>query len=346
MSSCRFAGWIEPYVDGELIPEHTVEFEDHLPNCPTCRAELDGERVYRRSVADCVREELVLRPEFVERLSRQLAEVSRERVCRRRGARASGIPESALTVRSILPLSVAAAAALVFAQVESSNHRSEARDVIEVERASVTRAGSGEHRDTLASVESFLDDLTEAYKNPEVVELGADQDPLSEREAVEVAEPSPVRAAKLAGLPAQAEGRDGKTGRRAAPRPELSSEELGALFDDRDPSKLKIFIEPPELSSLGAVWEGGQRRHSRHQGQLTSWYYRVGEHRVVVSAYDSRRVPLRVLLEPRVARNKPVFVGTRGGYAVAAFDHQGIGLAATADLSPHETAELVAAAVH
>ncbi len=345
MTSCRFAGWIEPYVDGELIPEHTVEFEDHLPSCPVCCAELDGERVYRRSVAESVRENLEIRPDFVARLESQLMEVHRERGRRQRVARAAGVPESALTIRSILPLSMAAAAALVFAQMESTNHRSNTRDAVEVERASAATTGPGEHRDTLASVESFLDDLTEAYKNPEAAELLADGAELLGGEEMEASSPSPAPPTKLAASPSRSGARDVKAARRAPSGTELSAEELGALFDHRDPSKLRIFIEPPELSSLGAVWEGGQRRHSA-QGQMTSWYYRVGEHRVVVSAYDSRRVPLRVLLEPRVARNKPVFVGTRGGYAVAAFEHQGIGLAATADLSPHETAELVAAAVH
>ncbi len=104
-------------------------------------------------------------------------------------------------------------------------------------------------------------------------------------------------------------------------------------------------IQPPEFRSLGGVWEGWEQRRTG-PGRVASLHYRFGGHRVVVWVYDSQRLPLRAVLEPHVARNRPVFVGMHRGFSVAAVEDHGLGYAATTDLPTAEAAELVAAAVH
>jgi hypothetical protein len=47
-------------------------------------------------------------------------------------------------------------------------------------------------------------------------------------------------------------------------------------------------------------------------------------------------------LKPRVVRDRPVFVGTRRGYSIAATEKRGVGYAVATDLNTMESAELVA----
>jgi hypothetical protein len=306
MSSCpRYCGWVETYMDGELLPEHVVEFEDHLADCLHCCEEIRFEEARRASTKRAVQETVRISPEFLARVRAAMQEASAEECCAPRGPHKSaakdrgGLPPGALGWRAVVPLSVAAATALVFAQVQN-DRRDPATAVMELSKRHVSMSSTAT-TDTMASVEEFLDDLTQYYSHAE--------------------DPLPVGTVPM-GAPVS----------NKMPRAQLLPD-------------VGLPLQPPELSMVGAVWEGGHLRQSR-QGRTTNWHYRVGDHRVVVSVYDSRQVPLRVLLEPRVARNQAVFVGTRGGCAVAAVESNGMGLAATTDLSPLETAELVAAAVH
>lgn len=309
MNPCpRYGGWVETYVDGELLPEHVVEFEDHLGDCSHCCEGIRFEEARRQSTRRAVQSAVAITPEFQARLR---AAMDQARSCepevprllpRHAGKDRGGLPPGALGWRAVIPLSVAAAAAMVFAQVQNEGRKD--APLAEVDMSMVPRRvslASTATTDTMTSVESFLDELTQYYSHAE--------------------HPFATGTLPVAVSASQ-----------RMPRNQLLPEVAAPL-------------EAPELSALGAVWEGGHLRQSR-QGRTTNWHYRVGGHRVVVSIYDSQRVPLRVLLEPRVARNKAVFVGTRHNYAVAAVESNGVGLAATTDLTPYETAELVAAAVH
>lgn len=111
------------------------------------------------------------------------------------------------------------------------------------------------------------------------------------------------------------------------------------------PTLAGFSMSAPEMQSVRGVWEGWSQPRSRNW-RATSLHYRLGDHRVVVWVYDSQRVPLRIMLEPRVAKNKPVFVGIHEGYSVAAVESHGVGYAATTDLSTSEAADLLASAVH
>jgi anti-sigma factor RsiW len=319
MTGCdRFGGWVETYVDGELLPEHVVVFEEHLIFCDTCHEAVRFERALRQSTQRATRVATEVSPEFEARLrAAMVAQCHSKSIGRDR----TGVPSGALGWRSVIPLSVAAAAALVFAQVQ--NERKDGPTLMDVSgsrQLATTNAGAG--TDTMTSVEEFLDDLTQYYSHSKDSWDGIDEEEMVPSVVVNPSVTSPSVVSRV-----------------------VSRSTVKRHPDARWMMDRGVPLEPPELSSLGAVWEGAQLYKSR-QGSTTNWHYRVGDHRVVVSVYDSRRVPLRVALEPRVARNKPVFVGTRGGCAVAAVETNGIGFAATTDLSPLETAELVAAAVH
>ncbi len=104
-------------------------------------------------------------------------------------------------------------------------------------------------------------------------------------------------------------------------------------------------VPSPSLRDYGAEWVGGAVVPVRnHQQRAALMRYRLGNQRITVYLYDASKYPLRARLEPRVVRDRPVYVGQRQGYTIAAAEKQHVGLAATANLDGNETAELVAAA--
>jgi hypothetical protein len=104
-------------------------------------------------------------------------------------------------------------------------------------------------------------------------------------------------------------------------------------------------VPAPSLRKYGARWEGGAVVPVRnHENRAALMRYRFGDQRITVYLYDSSKYPLRARLEPRIVRDRPVYVGQRGGYSIAAAERKHVGIAAAADLDDYETAELVAAA--
>jgi len=115
-----------------------------------------------------------------------------------------------------------------------------------------------------------------------------------------------------------------------------------------EPSQLLRFdrtvgvpVRLPSLQQYGAHWIGGSIVPVRNQ-RAASLRYKLDGHRVTLYVYDSHRFPLRVMLEPRVVRNVPVYVGNRHGYSIAAVEREGVGYAVASDLNDRESAELVA----
>ncbi len=98
----------------------------------------------------------------------------------------------------------------------------------------------------------------------------------------------------------------------------------------------------PELNRFGARWQGGSVVPVKN-APAASLYYHIDGHRFTVYVFDAERVPLqRTNLKPRVVRDRPVFVGTRRGYSIAAVENRGVGYALATDLDTLESAELVA----
>lgn len=99
----------------------------------------------------------------------------------------------------------------------------------------------------------------------------------------------------------------------------------------------------PELNRYGASWQGGSVVPVKN-APAASLYYHIDGHRFTVYVFDAERVPLQRtnVLKPRVVKDRPVFVGTRRGYSIAAVENRGVGYALATDLDTQESAELVA----
>jgi len=99
----------------------------------------------------------------------------------------------------------------------------------------------------------------------------------------------------------------------------------------------------PELNRYGASWQGGSVVPVKNQ-PAASLFYHIDGHRFTVYVFDAERVPLQKtnVLKARVVKDRPVFVGTRRGYSIAAVENRGVGYALATDLDTQESAELVA----
>jgi hypothetical protein len=297
---CSFSRWTESFLDGELSPEHTVDFENHFPSCELCNTKLKFERAYRVSTRRAVRSAAQPSTAFEARLRAVLAQ-ERAKQEQERPSTALSTPialapvvpipnappaHRPLSWRSIAPLSVAAAAALAFAALRGETAPNGHASVL-------AAAGVGQNpsarTDTMQKVREFLDQLATENEHNHYAAL-----------------PGPF-------IP-----------------PDAQNVVRGQRFT------------PPRLETAGAVWEGYQPRQVPLQGRVSSWHYRIGNHRVLLWVYDSKKLPLRAVLEPQIARNQPVFVGTHHGRAVAALERNGVGYAATTTLPPAAAAELVA----
>jgi hypothetical protein len=310
-AACHHSRRTETYLDGELSPENTVDFEEHLSDCCACQTKLKFEQALRFSLRRTTRVATYPSEGFEAKLRSLMAEARDAEDPHTRTAvppiappdvsKSASIPTPhprPLSWRAITPLSVAAAAALVFAAMRNEPDGAVSRHV----PASVA-GNSVASKDTMQTVRDFLD------------QLAADTEHNPEGSAAMVEESEPV------------------------------------FVSSRPPAIINVSSSRrwplPKFDSLGAIWEGLHYRNLAPQGRVPSLHYRVGGHRVLLWAYDSERVPLRVLLEVNVARNHPVFVGTHHGLTVAAVEHRGQGFVATTDLSPSEAAEfVVTAAVH
>lgn len=304
--ACRLSRWTETYLDGELSPEHTVDFEDHLSGCCICQSRLKFEQALRFSMRRTVRVATYPSPDFESRMRAKLAAardteavtVETLRQPKKAGPIAAPLHAKPLTWRSIAPLSAAAAAALMFAALRNEPTELIAGSTVAASTTGTTVAS----KDTMQTVREFLDQL--AADGEHHPELAASVD--------------------LDGEPAF-----------LASRPP-------SVINVGDKRRWPL----PNLDGLGGwTFEGFHYRNLALHDRVPSLHYRIGGHRVLLWAYDSERVPLRAVLQAQVARSRPVFVGTRHGLAIAAVENGNHGLAITTDLSTSEAAELAVAAV-
>jgi anti-sigma factor RsiW len=307
---CSFSRWTESYLDGELSPEHTVDFENHLSACPCCTTKLKFDRAVRLSTQRAIRGNSQPSSAFEAKLRAvMMAERVREQteavqgVASQRTATStpfavvsadSSANEPAhrpLSWRAIAPISIAAAAALAFAALRGEPTLGSGQVLASNSGSELSRT------DTMQTVREFLDQLAEDSEH-------------------------------------NSRNDDWRTPYRLPLSLPLVADSINVVHGQR--------LTPPRLENAGAFWEGYHLRQVPVQGRVSSWHYRVANHRVLLWVYDSKKLPLRAVLEPRVAHNQPVFVGTHRGRAVAALEKNGFGYAATTDLPQTQAAELVA----
>lgn len=108
-------------------------------------------------------------------------------------------------------------------------------------------------------------------------------------------------------------------------------------------------VRRPAVFQLPGSRFNGARIHALREQRAALLQYTVGgSHRVTVYVFDPRVVPMSraAALQARVIEERPVYVGKRGGYSVAAMERSGIGYALATDLDDNESANLVLAASH
>jgi len=104
-------------------------------------------------------------------------------------------------------------------------------------------------------------------------------------------------------------------------------------------------VRRPAFQPFVASFNGARVHAMRDQRAALLQYTVEGKHRVTVYVFDPRAVQLRATrLEPRVVRERPVYVGKLRGYSVAAAEKSGVGYALATDLDDDRSAQLVLAA--
>jgi anti-sigma factor RsiW len=107
-------------------------------------------------------------------------------------------------------------------------------------------------------------------------------------------------------------------------------------------SEVGVPVKLPNFKAFGASWEGLSVVPVSNQ-RAASLRYRIAGHRLTVYVYDAARVPVRSMLQQRLVRDEPVYVGSRHGVSIAATERRnGVGYAVATDLNKDESAELVA----
>lgn len=99
----------------------------------------------------------------------------------------------------------------------------------------------------------------------------------------------------------------------------------------------------PELQQYGARFLGASIVPVE-RSRAVSLRYHLGEHRVTVYLFNPQTVPVRSVqdLQLRVIGGRPIFVGMRNGYSIAALEQRGVGYMIATDLDDLESAELLA----
>jgi len=107
-------------------------------------------------------------------------------------------------------------------------------------------------------------------------------------------------------------------------------------------SEVGVPVKLPNFKPFGASWEGLSVVPVSNQ-RAASLRYRIAGHRLTVYVYDAARVPVGSMLQQRVVRDEPVYVGSRHGVSIAATERRnGVGYLVATDLNKDESAELVA----
>lgn len=101
---------------------------------------------------------------------------------------------------------------------------------------------------------------------------------------------------------------------------------------------------PPELERHGATWLAATPV-TLGEERAAALAYRVAGHRCTLFLYDDARLPVRRsrYLAAHAVDQRPVFVGKRRGYSLAAVERRGLGYAIASDLDLATTARLAAA---
>ena len=162
-SPCRrSAALMDPFLDGELSADRSVEVEQHVADCDCCREHLMLGQAMRMSLQRVAREDAQPSAEFAARVARALGQ-ERERQEGRRERRVLDERSRPLSWRFIVPVAAAAGLTLVWGASELDRGQ----------RARVDHPMSTSTPTVTASVDELIDDLVSYHaqaRDPEVTE--------------------------------------------------------------------------------------------------------------------------------------------------------------------------------
>jgi hypothetical protein len=104
-------------------------------------------------------------------------------------------------------------------------------------------------------------------------------------------------------------------------------------------------VRRPAFQPLGMRFNGARVHAMRERRAALLQYTMEGNHRMTVYVFDPRAVVMHAThLQPRLVRERPVYVGKLRGYSVAAAEKSGVGYALATDFDDDRSAQLVLAA--
>lgn len=277
----RFEFALSAYVDGELDPDHAVDLEAHIIQCPACFGQVKLLRALRVSLkraklsAGC--------PDALR--ARVAAAIAHERA-REEAARRAAQPEvRPRLIPKRYAAALAVAAGVVFT-VGVVRQKPADPELVTAKKTSVDTS--------TPSVEVLLDDLVTQHAQP---------------------------------LP-----------------PETTNPEDLPRFDPF----VGVPVRRPAFKSLPVNFMGARVHTMRDRRAALLQYVVRGNHRVTVYLFNSRALPVQKaqpILQPRVVRERPVYVGKINGYSVVAAEDSGVGYALASDLPDDLSTQLVLAAM-
>lgn len=128
------------------------------------------------------------------------------------------------------------------------------------------------------------------------------------------------------------------------PAPEMTNPDDLRRFD----LDVGVPVRRPALPTFDAQFKGARLYMSR-EGRAALLQYTVkGDRRVSLYVFDPRAVPMMSSpsLNRRVVADRPVYIGKRGGYSIAATERGGVGVALASDLDDEESSRLALAAIN
>ena len=327
MTNCReLCAALDAFVDGELAVDRAVDVECHLSNCVTFAQRVRFERAFRSSIKNVVREEIGTAEALRQRLANVLvAERNRQSTHACTSATVQG-RAATLTLVPAAPTPQHAA-----------RQRPQVRRVAEKTESS-TWGSLAQHRGAMRW--RTLLPLA-AVAAGAIVYAGSRNQPAAPSSWNHV-RASDLRLSELDSY------LDLMVNRHHAARQQPQSIRF---FHEHDERLVPPFKLPPiQDTRLVNFGNATAFRPSYQPGagtvfRGTSSAYEVRGHRVTFFAYEAAAAPLRARLEGHSIRGHVVYSGKRRGYSVATVEDGPVGYAMTSDLSPLESAELIASAV-
>lgn len=312
---CRVSRSIGAYADGELEPSRSVEVEQHLAVCRSCRDEVELIASMRKSLRRSA-----TRAGASASFAERMAAVAALEIAKSPAHAAPGESVEAQSPRGVAPLregaesgprlrarlswavtvAVAAAAGFVVAFLGSRSEKAQLASGLKFadSRPMVSVSDPRNTDDRREGFESLIDRLVTFHANP----LPSEVDDIDD--AVKRFEP-------YVGVHLQ-----GTSLRRP----------LGAKF------------------SGGRIYDIELSRAATNRRYTAELRYTTAQgHRFTVYVFDPHAMPIRgTRLKPRVVHSSPVYVGRVRGFSVVAAEKSGIGYAMASDLDDDRSAQLVA----